>query len=72
MRKTRELAMQVLFLWDSNANVDLTLGWQATDVGEPDSYASFWWQHVGDLIALLEKRGNRSPQRLSSLPVWRR
>jgi N utilization substance protein B len=36
MRKTRELAMQVLFLWDSNANVDLTLGWQATDVGEPD------------------------------------
>ena len=31
MRKIRELAMQVLFLWDSNANQDLQLGWQATE-----------------------------------------
>jgi N utilization substance protein B len=36
MRKVRELAMQVLFLWDANANIDLTLGWQATDFGDFD------------------------------------
>jgi N utilization substance protein B len=30
MHKSRELAMQVLFLWDANANLDLLLGWQAT------------------------------------------
>jgi N utilization substance protein B len=30
MRKTRELAMQALFLWDANANLDLSLGAQAT------------------------------------------
>jgi N utilization substance protein B len=30
MRKTRELAMQALFLWDANANLDLALGAQAT------------------------------------------
>jgi transcription antitermination protein NusB len=32
MRKSRELAMQVLFLWDANGQLDLLLGWQATDV----------------------------------------
>jgi N utilization substance protein B len=32
MRKTRELAMQVLFLWDSNNEIDLTLGHDATKV----------------------------------------
>jgi len=32
----RELAMQVLFLWDANANIDLKLGWQATDFGDFD------------------------------------
>jgi transcription antitermination protein NusB len=36
MHKARELAMQVLFLWDANANLDLALGWQATQHGEPD------------------------------------
>jgi transcription antitermination protein NusB len=36
MRKTRELAMQVLFLWDANANVDLKLGFQAMEFAEPD------------------------------------
>jgi N utilization substance protein B len=36
MRKVRELAMQVLFLWDANANIDLALGWQATDFGDFD------------------------------------
>jgi N utilization substance protein B len=36
MRKTRELAMQVLFLWDANANLDLKLGSEATQHGEPD------------------------------------
>jgi N utilization substance protein B len=36
MRKTRQLAMQVLFLWDANANLDLSLGWQATQIAEPD------------------------------------
>ena len=36
MRKTRELAMQVLFLWDANANLDLALGFQATQVGDAD------------------------------------
>jgi N utilization substance protein B len=30
MRKTRELAMQALFLWDANANLDLVLGAQVT------------------------------------------
>lgn len=34
MRKVRELAMQVLFLWDANANLDLKLGWEATQHGE--------------------------------------
>lgn len=36
MRKIRELAMQVLFLWDANANLDLALGWEATQVAEQD------------------------------------
>jgi transcription antitermination protein NusB len=36
MRKTRELAMQVLFLWDANANVDLKLGFQAMEFAESD------------------------------------
>jgi N utilization substance protein B len=35
MHKARELAMQVLFLWDANANQDLALGLQATR-GEAD------------------------------------
>jgi N utilization substance protein B len=35
MHKTRELAMQVLFLWDANAEMDLDLGFQATQ-GEAD------------------------------------
>jgi N utilization substance protein B len=34
MRKMRELAMQVLFLWDANANLDLKLGMQATEYGD--------------------------------------
>jgi N utilization substance protein B len=34
MRKIRELAMQVLFLWDANGSIDLALGWQATDFGD--------------------------------------
>jgi N utilization substance protein B len=36
MRKVRELAMQVLFLWDANSAIDLKLGWQATDFGDFD------------------------------------
>ena len=32
----RELAMQVLFLWDANANIDLNLGMQATEHGDFD------------------------------------
>jgi N utilization substance protein B len=34
MHKIRELAMQVLFLWDANGELDLALGWQATQVGD--------------------------------------
>lgn len=34
MRKTRELAMQVLFLWDANGNMDSNLASQATDVAD--------------------------------------
>jgi transcription antitermination protein NusB len=36
MRKTRELAMQVLFLWDANGNMDSGIGSQATDVAGLD------------------------------------
>ena len=36
MRKMRELAMQVLFLWDANANMDLQLAWQATELGDAE------------------------------------
>jgi len=36
MHKSRELAMQVLFLWDANGNLDLALGWQATDDGKTE------------------------------------
>ena len=39
MHKTRELAMQVLFLWDANANLDLILGFQATDDGKTEQTA---------------------------------
>ena len=34
MRKMRELAMQVLFLWDATGNLDLQLGMQATEFGD--------------------------------------
>jgi N utilization substance protein B len=39
MHKTRELAMQVLFLWDANSNIDLALGLQATDDGKTEEAA---------------------------------
>jgi transcription antitermination protein NusB len=36
MRKIRELAMQVLFLWDASGELDLQLGFQATEDEKTD------------------------------------
>ncbi len=36
----------------------------------PDHYASFWWQHVEDLVALLATHGFRPIQRVSFKEPW--
>ncbi|MDB6020762.1 MAG: hypothetical protein JWQ04_619 [Pedosphaera sp.] len=37
---------------------------------EPDHYASFWWQHLEDLIALLTRHGFNSLRRVSFREPW--
>lgn len=36
----------------------------------PDHYASFWWQRVDDLVALLERHGFKAGQRISFSEPW--
>lgn len=36
----------------------------------PDNYASFWWQRVDDLVALLERNGFEALQRASFSEPW--
>ena len=71
MRKTRELAMQVLFLWDANANLDLKLGWDATQFGEPDEtvrmrslqMAEGTWSQLETIDAWIERIAPQWPPR---------
>jgi transcription antitermination protein NusB len=71
MRKIRELAMQVLFLWDANANLDLKLGWDATAHGEPDEivrirsveFAEKTWSQRESIDACLERIAPQWPPR---------
>ncbi|MGD0388886.1 MAG: transcription antitermination factor NusB [Tepidisphaeraceae bacterium] len=48
MRKVRELAMQVLFLWDANAQLDLALGFQATQIGDADEVLRMRALHMAE------------------------
>jgi len=48
MHKIRELAMQVLFLWDANANLDLALGFQATQIGDADEVLRMRTLHMAE------------------------
>jgi N utilization substance protein B len=48
MRRIRILAMQVLFLWDSSAQSDLTLGFQATQMGDADEVLRMRALHMAE------------------------
>ena len=48
MRRIRILAMQVLFLWDSSAQSDLTLGFQATQIGDADEVLRMRALHMAE------------------------
>ncbi len=71
MRKMRELAMQVLFLWDANANIDLKLGMQATEFGDVEeglrvravSMAERTWSSRETIDAEMERIAPQWPPR---------
>jgi N utilization substance protein B len=71
MRKTRELAMQTLFLWDANANLDLALGAQVTkDEKNEESIAAralqmaeSTWNQRETIDALIERIAPQWPPR---------
>jgi transcription antitermination protein NusB len=71
MRKTRELAMQALFLWDANANLDLVLGAQVTkDEKNEESVAARAlqmaegaWNQRETIDALIERIAPQWPPR---------
>ncbi len=71
MRKTRELAMQVLFLWDANGNMDSNLGSQATDVANLEEsvrtrslqMAEGAWSQRETIDALIERIAPQWPPR---------
>jgi N utilization substance protein B len=69
MRKTRELAMQALFLWDANANLDLALGAQATQDDDQAvstralQMAEGAWNQRETIDALIERIAPQWPPR---------
>jgi len=71
MHKIRELAMQVLFLWDANADLDLALGFQATQIGDADEVARMralhmaqqTWSQIEAIDAQVERIAPQWPPR---------
>jgi N utilization substance protein B len=69
MRKIRELAMQALFLWDANANLDLSLGAQATQNEDASistralQMAEGTWNQRETIDALIERIAPQWPPR---------
>jgi transcription antitermination protein NusB len=69
MRKIRELAMQALFLWDANANLDLSLGAQATQDEDASistralQMAEGTWNQREIIDALIERIAPQWPPR---------
>jgi N utilization substance protein B len=69
MRKIRELAMQALFLWDANANLDLSLGAQATQDEDASistralQMAEGTWNQRETIDALIERIAPQWPPR---------
>jgi transcription antitermination protein NusB len=69
MRKTRELAMQALFLWDANGKLDLPLGAQATQDEEKSvsaralQMAEGTWNQLESIDALIERIAPQWPPR---------
>jgi len=71
MHKIRELAMQVLFLWDANADLDLALGFQATQICDADEVARMralhmaqqTWSQIEAIDAQVERIAPQWPPR---------
>lgn len=70
-RKTREIAMQILFAWDSQANADLLVATQVAAAGTDEeetrsaavAMAQAAWQQVATLDVWLERLAPKWPPR---------